>query len=210
MKQKTSVVVGILLISCILPCFALIVDTTKAVDTVMVKYLDDIDFDGLKDTLYYRIQGNSWTKPFTLSFTAKCRGKVLFSENYNEDFVDEELHNTDNFDFCTNSGYLECKKKWYFEILLKQLIIPITKQNEKRKDLFDPKNEIAIPQSLQSFYQDSLKYSKEKARDTAKKIVDIFKKNNLTFFAFPPLPIYGNFPMIFDPHSKKMILIMGF
>lgn len=185
-------------------------DTLSAVDTTIEKVLSDIDFDGSNDTLFITILGESWNKPFRVLYTIKSKQVTIFSQEYEENVIDEVFGGDYELDFCDDTEYFLCKKKWYFELLVDKVTFSVQVNDDRRENLFDTTNDMALPAVLKSVYIDSLKYSPSQAADEADKMVNRLKTSPLTFFTLQPHPVYAAFPCMYEPISKRMIIIMGF
>lgn len=214
MNRQTQFFLSIILLITSVACAAkqgaLQSDTVKKIDSVLVTPIGDIDFDGKQDSIVCSISGKSWQAPFTVTYSFRNGGNILYSQSFNDAVFDAEFNNSGSLDFCDNGDYLSCKKKWYFDLLLKKIVMQVPLDSDKRPILFDTAFEMGIPLTLQRFYIDSLHYPQNKAVLTAKKSVGTMKKKPLTFFNIPPHPIYSSFPYLFDPVSRKLVLIMGF
>ncbi|MBN1980347.1 MAG: hypothetical protein JW795_02365 [Chitinivibrionales bacterium] len=186
-------------------------ESVKKVDTTFLAPITDIDFDGSKDTVVYHIQAPSWSSVVTFSISVQNKKKTIFSQTFLDSVTEHAFQGDVAIDFCENEDYKTCKKKWYCELLLKRVIIMVPlKESQRRLSLFDTANEVAMPRIFYTFYRDSLHISNQKAAVAIKESMDYFSSNDLTFFALPPHPVYMSFPSIFDPKSKKLIMIMGF
>jgi hypothetical protein len=182
----------------------------KKIDTTFFRPLSDIDFDGSNDTLYYHLQAQTWRQPFVATIEVRNKTKTIYSTTRTENVVDDAFKGDVAIDFCEQEGYLPCKEKWYYEIVMDKFTILVGLKDDRRAYLFDTLNDMAIPKTLEKMYMDSLHLNQQKAIVAVKRVLNLYKKNSLTFFIMPPHPVYPSFPSIFDPISKKMVMIMGF
>lgn len=169
----------------------------------------DLTADGINDSLFCHLTGVSWKKPLKVTYKILSKNKLIFSETYDDKIFDEDFNNRNNLDWC-DKEYLICKKKWYFEIMWKKIIKTVKLKDKRRDWLFDTTSNTSIPRLVEKLFIDSLGYSKDKAVVEAKKLTTNLKKRNFSCLVLPIHPIYPSFPSLYEPHSKKLIILYGY
>lgn len=184
-------------------------ETDKKVDTTVFLTVD-LTGEGKNDTIFCHLTGESWKKPLTVTYKIKSKNQIVFkTTSSNEDF-DENFGKADYFFWCKEGNYLACKKRWYFELMDKEIIKTVKLNDKRSKRLLDTTSNLSIPRLVEKLYIDSLGYTKQKAAKVAKKLAANLKKRDFVCLVLPPHPVYKSFPQFYDPNSKKLILLFGY
>lgn len=183
-------------------------DVADKIDTTIITTID-ITGNGQDDSISCHLTGDSWKKPITVAYRVICDNSEILSETKCEKGLDEGFKN-DEFPKWCDKGYEICKKKWYLKEMHKQIVEIVKPGDEKRKQLFDTTSSASIPGFVQPMYIDSLGYSKNKAAIKAKELVANLQKRDFVLLVLPPHPVYRSFPRLYDPHSKKFLVLYGF
>ncbi|MBN1130480.1 MAG: hypothetical protein JXA71_15920 [Chitinispirillaceae bacterium] len=183
-------------------------DTAGPVDTLFI-ITADCTADGRDDSIFCRITGETWKRPFSVACVIISDTKVIYSKAVNDSAADGLFADSENLAWC-DGGYLQCKEKWYLDMALKKLVKTVSLDDQRREGLFDTTSEMSLPSVIKEFYRDSLGYSRERAVSEADTFVATLKKKSFSCLVFPLHPVYASYPMLYEPRSKKFITLIGF
>jgi hypothetical protein len=195
----------ILVLSVISVSFA-VADTSYKIDTTKILAVD-ITGDGEGDSIFCRITGESWEKPFTTHYRIVSKSKTILSETASDEALDQEFGNPSMIEGC--DGYLPCKKEWYLEKLAGEVLMIYDLKNKRRKDLLDSTSDRSINNIARQIYIDSLGFSRKKAKAESKKLSAFLRKKKIVLINIPALPVYRSIPRIYDPLQKRFIGLFG-
>ena len=105
-----------------LPFLALLSNTVEAKDQpihfVKAQQTEFVSGGGI-ETITLEINAPSFNAPFIWSVTIENTSGILFSVERNDAWLDSFFENNEYVTNC--NGYKECKEKWYFNELVKQI-----------------------------------------------------------------------------------------
>ncbi len=84
----------------------------------------DLTGDGHPEKITLTLKAKGITKPFRWSLTIRSDKKILLEHTRDDSKIDSFFSDQNYVTNCT--GYIECKKKWYYKDILDIIIVPRT------------------------------------------------------------------------------------
>jgi hypothetical protein len=144
-----------------------IAEESTAPINYIVKFEKRLSGEAAPDQIEIHVSGNTIKSPFKWSISIKNSGREILFEEHDDAWLNNFFGDEGYMDGC--SGYIECKRKWYFSEIRNKVEASLIEQkgNVKRNNI--PVWEL---ENLQAFSQEFLK----KKGISNQRIVEIVKE----------------------------------
>jgi hypothetical protein len=177
--------------------------TKDNIDQRIEKHID-VTGDGIDDDIVLHIKGENWNKPFKWTLTIASSGKTIFEHKSNDAWLDG-FFNDKGYVNDTCASYLECKKQYYLNDLMKYLI--------KKTDLspnihaYDKSNSGSIHIVARKELIDKFHLSEADAIKTIDWMINKLRTKEASVLYVPISPVQSEFPRMFVDRVSNFVAI---
>lgn len=164
----------------------------------------DVTGDGIDDDIVLNITGESWHKPITWTLTIVSGGKTIFEHKSYDKWLDENFNDKGYVD-NTCTSYLECKKQYYLDNLLKHLIV--TTDLSPNIHAYDRSNTGSIYTVAKKELMEKYSLSETNAMKTIEWMIKKLKTKKTPVLYVPISPVQNEFPRMFVDRVGKFVTI---
>ena len=172
---------------------ARVANPAQAIDVQRTYEAGAIDKKTLK--ISYRVRGQSLSSPFIWTVDVHGANGVVYSITRNDEWMDKLFADEGYSHGC--KGYLDCKKKWYFEELPSNIRKAIhqspLKENKVEEWELDAMNTLAT-----EFLRSKQLDSKRRARVLVE-MEDLLRKGGYTSISVPISPVQDDSSLMYVP-----------
>lgn len=177
--------------------------TKGNIDQRIEKHID-VTGDGIDDDIILRIKGKSWNKPFKWTLTIVSKGKSIFEHKSDDTWLDAFFSDKGYVnDTCTS--YLECKKQYYLNNLINNLIVKT--DLSPNIHAYDKSNAGSIHTVARKELMDKFHLSEADAIKTIDWMIKKLKTKDAPVLYVPISPVQSEFPRMFVDRVGKFVTI---
>lgn len=177
--------------------------TKENIDKKIEKHMD-VTGDGIDDDIILRIKGKSWNKPFKWSLTIVSKGKTIFEHKSDDTWLDA-FFSDKGYVNDTCASYLECKKQYYLNDLINNLIVKT--DLSPNIHAYDKNNSGSIHFIAKKELMDKFHLSESEAIKTIDWMIEKLKTKETPVLYVPISPVQNNFPRMFVNRVSKFVTI---
>jgi hypothetical protein len=176
--------------------------TKDNVDQRIEKHID-VTGDGIDDDIVLHIKGESWNKPFKWILTISSKGKKIFEHKSDDTWLDA-FFNDKGYVNDTCASYLECKKQYYSNDLMKYLIVKT--DLSPNIHAYDKSNSGSIHIVAKKELLGKFHLSKPDVIETIDWMIEKLKKKTLVLNV-PISPVQSEFPRMYVDRVGTFVTI---
>jgi len=172
------------------PCYA---DITKT-----ITLSKDMTYDGVPDKLVCKVWGKSWQEPISWSFSVFDSGVEIYRHVRKEDNNIVHFEDPDYVGNCV--GLLDCRRKWYSELLFPAMFHTIKFGEARHTDML-----AIFLEQAPDFYARRFGLEKDQAKAHAKRLARFLEDRDIVGFALPEAPVYSGPLMTYDKYHREFV-----
>ena len=176
------------------------IDIHSKVDVALTK-LADATGNGQADQITLRILGQDFTHPFKWALKIQSNGKAIYEHESDDAWLDQFFNDSDYVLDC--SGYVDCKKKYYFKDLLGSLLVESTL--EANPHALDKENVSSIHTIARNFLRDECSVSDEAATEIIQRMVSQIKAGKTPLLYVPISPVHSEIPHMYVEQVNRFV-----
>ena len=180
-----------------------IINVNAKVDYILTRSCD-ITGDGQEDQIILRIQGQDFMHPFTWRLEIRSGETSIFRHQSNDTWLDENF-NDKGYVFADCDGYVECKQKYYFEMLLDGLISTEKLSQENR--VFDRTSARSIHVVAREYLSNVCRVPEDKTAEIVQKMIERLKSGKAVVLNVPISPVQNQFPRMYVEEVGQFVPI---
>ncbi len=175
----------------------------ETVDQKLVKRID-VTGDRIDDEIILHIKGENWNKPFKWTLAIVSGGKTVFEHKSDDTWLDA-FFNDKGYVNDTCASYLECKKQYYLNNLLKYLTIKT--DLSPNIHAYDQSNSGSIHTVARKELMDKFHLSEAEAIKTVDWMIRKLKTKETSVLYVLISPGQSEFPRMFVDRVGKFVTI---
>jgi hypothetical protein len=164
-----------------------------AVDQVITRKID-VTGDGLKDRIVIHLKGANWRSPFQWSLRIYSKGKLVFSHDSDDAWLDRFFADRGYVDDGCDS-YLKCKQEYYLHYLSDGLVV--IDGFAQDGSAFDKANSGSIYAVAQQELTEKFKLFPSAASRVVGRIIEDARSRKFPVLSIPISPVQGEYPRMF-------------
>jgi hypothetical protein len=182
--------------------FILIYSSVMAqpVDEELVRHID-LTGDGNPEKITLTLKAKDIAKPISWSLTIKSVNRVLLQHTRDDARIDAFFKDSNYVTNCT--GYLECKKKWYYHDILDILVVPTTGYD--LEGILDKKYGNTLYPLGRAYLAKCCAIGRKRADHILASIEKRIRNGSAVMISIPDTPATGGALLTFCPEVSRFI-----
>lgn len=164
-----------------------------AVDQVITRNID-VTGDGVKDRIVVHLRGANWRSPFQWSLRIYSKGKLVFSHDSDDAWLDRFFADRGYVDDGCGS-YLKCKQEYYLRYLPDSVVV--IGGFAQDGSAFDKGNSGSIHAVALQEFREKFKLSPSAASSIVGRIIENARSRKFPVLSVPISPVQGEYPRMF-------------
>jgi len=177
------------IILCILSGCALAMG--QAINDELVRNID-LTGDGKPERISLILKAKDITNPMQWSLTIRSGEKVLLRHSRDDSNIDSLFNESRYVGGCT--GYLECKRKWYYKDILDTLVVPRTGYD--LEGILDKKYSNTLYPLGRAFLAKCCNITSKRAHDILAEIEKRIRSGSAVMIVMPDTPLSATGPLM--------------
>lgn len=161
----------------------------------------DVTGDGNKETVTLHILGDNFDSPFKWTLTIKNINTIILSYSADDSNLDKFFNDKGFYD---GNSYRESKEKWYFNDILKYIVLP--KSAYSVEGMINKSRDGTL-YKLGTEFLSARGITGSKAITILNNIANKLKSGNAIVIVIPETPQQFSSPMVYSPEINEFIQI---